>query len=131
MGVLLELDDEYRRLARAGRLPRIAPRKRNPEARAWLPIWHPRRGDWRFTVLFSNTERAHRTGHVGDWVVIYSRRPGAPEGQATVVTEWRGELRGKRVVRGREDECRRYYRRPVDPRVARWARRTARALSAA
>jgi putative hydrolase len=30
-------------------------------------------------------------------------------GQRTVVTESRGDLRGRRVVRGREDECRDYY----------------------
>jgi putative hydrolase len=33
------------------------------------------------------------------------------EDQGTVVTETRGPLEGKRVVRGREAECRRYYER--------------------
>jgi len=31
------------------------------------------------------------------------------EGQCTVVTETQGALSGKRVVRGRENECCRYY----------------------
>ena len=32
------------------------------------------------------------------------------EGQHTIVTETRGPLRDLRVVRGREAECRRFYR---------------------
>ncbi len=39
-----------------------------------------------------------------DWVVIYYERDG-DEDQCTVVTERSGALRGRRVVRGREDEC--------------------------
>jgi hypothetical protein len=46
---------------------------------------------------------------VYDWVVIFYSDHGA-DGQATVVTERRGVLAGKRVVRGREPECARYYR---------------------
>jgi hypothetical protein len=34
---------------------------------------------------------------------------GRAEGQRTVVTETRGEAAKARIVRGREDECRRYY----------------------
>ncbi|MFW6135527.1 MAG: hypothetical protein ACOC7N_01750 [Chloroflexota bacterium] len=43
-----------------------------------------------------------------DWVALYYQRDG-DEDQATVVTETHGPLQGKRVVRGRESECRRYY----------------------
>ena len=46
-------------------------------------------------------------------VVIYFRRDSNPEGQRAVVTEIRGILRGRRVVRGRERECDAYYRLPV------------------
>ena len=46
---------------------------------------------------------AAELGRVRDWVVIYFERDGH-EGQCTVVTEYRGLLTGKRVVRGREDE---------------------------
>ncbi|MGA1796366.1 MAG: hypothetical protein ACMUIL_10960 [bacterium] len=37
-------------------------------------------------------------------MVIYHERDGE-EGQCTVVTQGRGPLKGKRVVRGREAEC--------------------------
>ncbi len=55
------------------------------------------------TVLFSNTARAHELGKTHDWVVIYYQKDG-PEAQCTVVTEFRGPLKGKRVIRGREHE---------------------------
>jgi hypothetical protein len=108
--VLLGIDREYREKARAGVLRRIAPRRLNPEGEAWLPVLHTRYGPWRFTALFSNTERAHEMHRIYDWVVIYfSDDDGREEGQATVVTERRGALTGRRVVRGREPECRRFY----------------------
>lgn len=109
VGLLLALDEEYRRKAEAGRLRTIAPRRFNPSGEAWLPILHTERKGWRFTVLYSNTARAHRLGTTRDWVVIYYERDGA-EGQATIVTKQGGALGGQRIVRGREDECRRYYR---------------------
>jgi len=108
--VLLGIDQEYRDKARAGVLRRIAPRRMNPEGDAWLPVLHTRYGPWHFTALFSNTERAHEMHRTYDWVVIYFRDEAAEEGQATVVTERRGALTGRRVVRGREPECGRYYR---------------------
>jgi putative hydrolase len=58
--------------------------------------------------MFSNTARAHRLHTTADWVVIY-RDHGTATGQWTVVTGSSGLLRGRRVVRGREDECARYY----------------------
>jgi hypothetical protein len=103
--LLLAIDREYRAAAAAGRLKKIAPRKLNPEHEAWLPIMHVDRDGWSFTALFSNTELAHQLHRTDDWVVIYFHRPHEPEGQATVVTERRGWLRGQRVVRGREREC--------------------------
>ncbi|MGI9174618.1 MAG: hypothetical protein ACR2GR_04810, partial [Rhodothermales bacterium] len=63
---------------------------------------------WSFTALFSNSARAHELGKTDDWVVIYFDR-GEGERQCTVVTETRGPLKGRRVVRGRERECRSYY----------------------
>jgi putative hydrolase len=91
-------------------LPGIAPRRFNPTGEAWLPILHTERGDWRFTALFSNSALAHELGRVRDWVVIYFHQDSGPEGQRTVVTETRGPLAGRRVVRGRESEC------PTQPR---------------
>lgn len=108
VGVLLDVDQEYRRKAGAGELPTIAPRRFNPEGAPWLPILHTLRGPWHFTALFSNTARAHRLGKTDDWVVLYHERDGH-ERQATVVTEHQGALAGRRVVRGRERECREHY----------------------
>lgn len=107
VGLLLELDSEYRSRAESGELRRIAPRRFNPEGRAWLPVMERSADGWDFTVLFSNTKRAHDLGATDEWVVIYWR--GRSSGQCTVVTGSRGKLSGRRVVRGREPECRRHY----------------------
>jgi hypothetical protein len=104
---LLGVDREYRRKARARLLKTIAPRRFNPDHESWLPVLHTSRGGHDFTALFSNTARAHRLGRAHDWVVIYYDEPGG--GQATVVTEYSGPLRGRRVVRGREGECLPHY----------------------
>lgn len=103
--MLLDVDREYRQGVEAGRLRRIAPRRFNPSGEAWLPILHTARGAWRFTALYSNTPLAHELGRTHDWVVIYHETDDAPEGQCTVVTETQGALKGRRVIRGREDEC--------------------------
>jgi DNA polymerase (family X) len=108
VSLLLELDAEYRQRAEAGELKRIAPRRFNPENEAWLPIMHVQRDGWSFTLLYSNTARAHELGTTRDWVVIYYERDGR-ERQNTVVTQTSGPLAGKRVVRGRERESRAHY----------------------
>lgn len=107
---LLDVDREYREKAAADRLPRIAPKRFNPDGRRWLPVLHTARGPRHYTVLFSNTERAHRLGKTDDWVVIYGDR-GRSDGQWTVVTTPGGPLAGRRVVRGRENECAVHYER--------------------
>lgn len=109
VALLLDVDREYRRKAAEGRLRTIAPKRFNPDGEAWLPILHAQRGAWQFTVLFSNTARAHELGRTRDWVVIYSYDGDHREGQHTVVTETGGPLEGRRVVRGREFECRAHY----------------------
>lgn len=106
---LLTVDAAYRRKAAAGELNKIAPKRLNPSGKAWLPIMHVDRGAWRYTALFSNTLKAHQLGLTRDWVVIYFHTDLSPESQATVVTETRGALKGRRVVRGREDECAEHY----------------------
>ncbi len=106
--LLLDLDEEYRTKAEKDQLRKIAPKRFNPEGEAWLPIMRARREGWSFTVLFSNTALAHRSGKTHDWVVIYYER-GGEQRQSTVVTAERGRLAGERVVRGRERECREYY----------------------
>jgi len=109
---LLDVDREYRREAEAGTLRRIAPSRFNPRGEAWLPILHTERGARHYTVLYSNSARAHQVGRTDDWVVVYLD-DGGWERQATVVTETRGPLAGRRVVRGRERECLDHYARRV------------------
>lgn len=109
VAVVLDVDHEYRSKAAAGTLGTVAPRRFNPEGRAWLPILHTERSAWHFTALFSNTARAHELGHTRDWVVIYFYDDDHREGQCTVVSETKGALTGLRVVRGRERECRAHY----------------------
>ncbi|MGB5719021.1 MAG: DNA-binding protein, partial [Gammaproteobacteria bacterium] len=106
---ILEVDAEYRRQAEQGSLPLIAPRRFNPDGTAWLPVLHTHRDDWHYTLLYSNTARAHELKRTHDWVVVYFYDDHHQEGQCTVVTETRGPLTGQRVVRGRELECRDYY----------------------
>ena len=98
--VLLGIDREYRAAAAADTLPLIAPRRFNPTGERWLPVLHTERDGKHYTVLYSNTARAHELGRTRDWVVIYSEEP--DHGQWTVVTETTGPARGRRVVRGRE-----------------------------
>ncbi len=110
VGVLLEMDRLYRTLSEQGKLRRIAPRRFNPERRAWLPVLHREIDGWSLTAMYSNTARAHDLGRTRDWVVIYYEKDGV-DGQCTVVTEHTGPLAGRRVVRGREAECGRYHAR--------------------
>lgn len=101
---ILDVDREYRERAAAGGLRQIAPRRFNPSGEAWLPVLHTHRGERHYTVLYSNTARAHRLGKTRDWVVLYYDG-GDGERQCTVLTSERGPLRGRRIVRGREAEC--------------------------
>ena len=110
---LLDVDREYRENAAAGKLPTIAPRRFNPDNKSWLPVLHTERAGWHFTALFSNTAQAHRLEKISDWVVIYFYDHEHAEGQHTVVTETRGPLAGRRVVRGRESECKAHYAGPA------------------
>jgi hypothetical protein len=109
VAVLLDVDHEYRAKVKTDQLRKIAPKRFNPKNEAWLPILHTVRGRWHFTVLFSNTARAHELGKVQDWVVLYFHSDRGGEAQRTIVTETRGVLAGHRVVRGRERECRSAY----------------------
>lgn len=108
---LLDVDAEYLAAARRGVLPRIAPRRFNPGGEAWLPVLHTRRGPRHYTALFSNTALAHKLRRTDDWVVLYFDGANG-ERQHTVVTATKGPLKGRRVIRGREAECERWYASP-------------------
>lgn len=70
---------------------------------------HTIRGQRHYTALFSNTARAHEQQKTRDWVVLYyDGRDGEP--RCTVVTSEFGRLKGRRILRGREDECEELYR---------------------
>ena len=56
-----------------------------------------RRG-WQFTVLFSNTARAHERDKTHDWVVVYYEK----DGRERVTTAERGTLKGHRRQPGYE-----------------------------
>ncbi|MBV8278687.1 MAG: DNA polymerase III, partial [Verrucomicrobia bacterium] len=105
---LLDVDCEYRKEAARGALQKIAPRRFNPSGEAWLPVLHTTRGSRHYTALFSNTARAHELNKTQDWVVLFYDGPSG-ERQCTVISSEFGELQDKRIVRGREQECREYY----------------------
>lgn len=107
--LLLAIDRQYREQAAANALPTIAPVRFNPANEAWLPVLHCERDGWQFTTMFSNTAQAHQLNRTRDWVRIFHYDSENSEGQHTVVTETHGPLAGKRVVRGRETECRSLY----------------------
>lgn len=109
--VLLTVDAAYRNKARRNELKLIAPRRFNPKGLAWLPVMHMHYKGWHFTALYSNTARAHQLNKSRDWVLIFATSNLESDWQCTVVTETRGALKGKRVVRGREAECARVYAR--------------------
>ncbi len=109
VGELLDVDREYREKAAAGTLRAIAPRRFNPTGEAWLPVLHTQRESRHYTVLFSNTARAHQLGKTRDWVILYFD-DGRGEHQCTVITAQQDPLKGKRIVRGREAECAVFYR---------------------
>ncbi|MGH9872917.1 MAG: helix-hairpin-helix domain-containing protein [Pyrinomonadaceae bacterium] len=109
---ILDVDREYRQKSAQELLPKIAPRRFNPWREKWLPILHTNRGTRHYTVLFSNTARAHELDRTSNWVVIYyDGRAG--ERQCTVITCAYGPLAGSRIIRGREAECMNHYLHPI------------------
>jgi predicted flap endonuclease-1-like 5' DNA nuclease len=108
VGLLLQMDEEYRRRAEAGELRKIAPKRFNPSGEAWLPVLRRKLAGWLIRALYSNTALAHEQGKTREWVVLYFDKEGA-EGQCTVVTAHGGPLDGRRVARGREVDCMAYY----------------------
>jgi hypothetical protein len=123
VGLLLAVDETYRRLTAEHRLPCTAPP--DPEGQASLPVWHSERDGWSFAVRPSNGARSRGQGRNRGWVVIHYRQDGR-EAQCTVVTEHQGELAGQRVIRGRERECASHYElHEVPGDIQAWAHRLA------
>lgn len=110
VGLLLKIDRIYRKKARDGSLQTIAPKRFNPSSKAWLPIMHYQDNNWQFRIMYSNTERAHRLHKLSDWVIVHAYDKSHHEFNRTIVTETKGPLKGKRVIRGYEDECMQYYK---------------------
>ncbi len=90
---LLQLDAEYRDRVRQQTLP--------------LP-WYVERNGVTYRLDFCRNTLARRLQRTRDWVEIRFTRADQ-QGQRLVVTEDRGDLQGRRTVRGRERECRVYY----------------------
>jgi DNA polymerase (family X) len=105
---LLDVDREYRESAQAGRLQTIAPHRFNPKKEAWLPILHTQRGARHYTALFSNSALAHQLKKMRDWVILYDDDDHG-ERQSTVITSHQAPFSGRRIVRGREEDCAAYY----------------------
>jgi hypothetical protein len=106
--LLLEMDNDYRVGAELGVLPTVPPRRFNPTGARRLPVLEEQRDGWRFTAFYSNSARAHAAHATHDWVIIRARHA-TDEHLATIVTETRGRLAGRRVVRGREGDCHAHY----------------------
>ncbi len=113
VALLLEIDKLYREKAAKNELRKIAPKRFNPERKKWLPVMNTQKQGWTFTVLYSNSARAHDLNKTHDWVVIYYD-DGEDEGQNTVITAGSGPLEGSRIVPGREKECYNHYQKFQD-----------------
>ncbi|MEZ4719255.1 MAG: hypothetical protein R2851_24675 [Caldilineaceae bacterium] len=115
---------EYRRKAAAGDLHKIAPSASTRTTRRGCPSCTRRA--IRGTLPYSSPtpSLAHELDKTDDgWSSTYEKD--GDENQATVITATRGALEGKRIVRGRETECQRYYAREQDEQVREWAARQA------
>lgn len=80
--------------------------------RGKLPMLERLRGEAEpeslLATVLPNTALAHQQGKTRNWVVLFFDGR-EHEAQCTIITtEW-GALEGRRIVRGREGECLRYY----------------------
>ncbi len=98
---LLEIDAEFRKLIE--RHATVDQDKTTARRRSRMLVVGC--GGWQFRAHYADTALAHRLGATRDWVII-DFQDKRRTGQRTVVTETRGPQAGRRVVRGREDECR-------------------------
>ena len=109
MATLLHVDREYRAKAIDDCLPIVSPHTADSKTASLVPVLHTGREGWYFTALYSNTASARARNRINDWVVIYYYDGAGNDGQVTVVSELRGPMRGKRVVRGRDETFQPHY----------------------
>ncbi|MBU9343239.1 helix-hairpin-helix domain-containing protein [Burkholderia multivorans] len=109
--LLLYVDRLYRRQAAAGTLPALASTRAHLDSDVRSPVMHMTKGGWHFTALCASGAPACASGRTINWVALYFYDALQREHQRIVVTETLGALVGKRIVRGREMECRAYYTR--------------------
>ena len=115
--LLLYIDRLYRNRAAAGVLPTpgvaqrtSAHRRPSTDGYVPLPVMHMTKGGWHFTALCLHAAmRTPEASRPTDWVSLYFYDARQCEHQRIVFTETYGSLVGKRIVRGREQECRVYY----------------------
>jgi hypothetical protein len=103
VGILLDIDREYREKAAASMLPRVPAGEGKRADDGVVPVLHARRDPWYFTAMYANGARTHSRGD--DAVLVYFHSERNPETQRTVAGERRGPFAGRRIVRGREAEC--------------------------
>jgi hypothetical protein len=99
--MLLDVDRQYRAQMRASKPTAAGAARESIE----------QRDGWHLRVFYSNSPRAQELGRTRDWVIVVAARADDRPCQQTIVTETRGKLAGRRVVRGRESACRNYYSR--------------------
>ncbi len=104
---LLILDEQFRDLAAAGKLPHLAPDDRDV-VHGPRPIWHATRNERNYTVVFAGSCRALHDHGMRDAVTI-CLDDHDHTGRWTVATGRRGVLAGRRIVIGREEEALRHY----------------------
>jgi hypothetical protein len=107
---LLDIDRDYHKRAREGTLPKIRLCDRGSNEHDWVPVLHTEREGRQYTAMFSHTKRAQQQEKTHDWVILF-RDDEHAHGRWTVITAQYGELKGFRIVRGREKDCERYYHR--------------------
>lgn len=103
--MLLAADAEYRLLAAAGKLTRIAPRDMPEDGSPWLPVMHRKNGPWHMTLMRAPESPRRRAGRGRDPVSIFLEYDGEIGRQLRVETVALSDRGERRVVLGLEPEA--------------------------
>jgi putative hydrolase len=126
VALILDVDEEYRAAASDGGLRTVERRRPGGWEYVSVPIIETVRGQWYFTAVYADVRTAAEPEADYARVRVSYSLDGA-EGECLVTTASSGEIAGKRVVVGREVECRKHYRSQGRlPSVARPTARVAR-----